>query len=423
MGFNKITKLIQKVSGFDDAIGKIENKKLNFADMKVEFESLNEASRVENINRLKEEINQMESALETLPDVLTKTTDSTYIYQIGATVAGTTTKVLTNELAGLAGTTRMTVEEYNEFIKVQKDDLEEKKQLLPIYKFTNKELEEQSNIYKVLEDAYKATAEAQLLLLEVQIAEARALAEINGLNDEQIKGLIALEEKWSDLFDKINKGPGEPTLDKTKMAYDEYANMVISSFNATTSAFSQNVSAREEIALEELKNSARYTMASGEQRKQMEKQVSKQFLEEKRKVMIAEKAANIASATMNAAMAVSDVLARFPGGPVARTIAAGVIASLAAVQIQQIANTPIPAFAKGGDFVTSGPQVIMVGDNPGGRERVQVTPISSPNLEGPQSSNKNISFSGNVVSDDFIENEAIPKIKDAIRRGADIGIS
>ena len=139
--------------------------------------------------------------------------------------------------------------------------------------------------------------------------------------------------------------------------------------------------------------------------------------------MIAEKAANIASATMNAAMAVSDVLARFPGGPVARTIAAGVIASLAAVQIQQIANTPIPAFAKGGDFVTSGPQVIMVGDNPGGRERVQVTPISSPNLEGPQSSNINISFSGNVVSDDFIENEAIPKIKDAIRRGADIGIS
>ena len=35
----------------------------------------------------------------------------------------------------------------------------------------------------------------------------------------------------------------------------------------------------------------------------------------------------------------------------------------------------------------------------------------------------NISFSGNVMSQDFIEDEAIPMIKEAIRRGADIGVS
>ena len=34
----------------------------------------------------------------------------------------------------------------------------------------------------------------------------------------------------------------------------------------------------------------------------------------------------------------------------------------------------------------------------------------------------NVSFNGNVMSDDFIQEEAIPKIKEAIRRGADIGI-
>ena len=44
----------------------------------------------------------------------------------------------------------------------------------------------------------------------------------------------------------------------------------------------------------------------------------------------------------------------------------------------------VPAFATGGDFVTRGPQLIMVGDNPGGRERVQVTPLSSRNTHGPQ---------------------------------------
>lgn len=50
-------------------------------------------------------------------------------------------------------------------------------------------------------------------------------------------------------------------------------------------------------------------------------------------------------------------------------------------------NVAGPAFAKGGDFVTNGPMTITVGDNPGGRERVQVTPLSSPNVNGPQGRN------------------------------------
>jgi len=43
--------------------------------------------------------------------------------------------------------------------------------------------------------------------------------------------------------------------------------------------------------------------------------------------------------------------------------------------------------------------------------------------QGGGAGSVNISFSGNVMSQDFIENEAIPQIKEAIRRGADIGVS
>ena len=43
--------------------------------------------------------------------------------------------------------------------------------------------------------------------------------------------------------------------------------------------------------------------------------------------------------------------------------------------------------------------------------------------QGGSAGNVNISFSGNVMSQDFIEDEAIPMIKEAIRRGADIGVS
>jgi len=42
------------------------------------------------------------------------------------------------------------------------------------------------------------------------------------------------------------------------------------------------------------------------------------------------------------------------------------------------ASGAIKALAKGGQFVTQGPELVMVGDNPGGRERVTVEPIASP---------------------------------------------
>ena len=35
----------------------------------------------------------------------------------------------------------------------------------------------------------------------------------------------------------------------------------------------------------------------------------------------------------------------------------------------------------------------------------------------------NVSFQGNILSKDFIEDEAIPMIRDAVRRGEDIGVS
>ena len=70
-------------------------------------------------------------------------------------------------------------------------------------------------------------------------------------------------------------------------------------------------------------------------------------------------------------------------------------------------------FAKGGDFVTSGPQMITVGDNPGGRERVQVTPLSSPNIDGPQGG-ITINISAPLVDETVIDS-IIPAIEKAQR--------
>lgn len=56
------------------------------------------------------------------------------------------------------------------------------------------------------------------------------------------------------------------------------------------------------------------------------------------------------------------------------------------IQITQGAQTieQVRAAATGADYVTNGPELLMVGDNPGGRERVRVEPIGSPNIHGPR---------------------------------------
>jgi hypothetical protein len=73
----------------------------------------------------------------------------------------------------------------------------------------------------------------------------------------------------------------------------------------------------------------------------------------------------------------------------------------------------LASFATGGDFVTSGPQMIMVGDNPGGQERVRVDPLSSPNISG-SGGGITLNISAPLV-DETILDTIIPAIEKAQR--------
>ena len=73
----------------------------------------------------------------------------------------------------------------------------------------------------------------------------------------------------------------------------------------------------------------------------------------------------------------------------------------------------MPIIAQEGEFVMRRSAVDSIG----------LENMNRMNRTGEGSGGANITFTGNIMSDSFIEEEAIPKIKDAIRRGADIGIS
>ncbi len=69
-------------------------------------------------------------------------------------------------------------------------------------------------------------------------------------------------------------------------------------------------------------------------------------------------------------------------GPAA-LIAAPILVA-AAQRLSSAAIDQIPAFAEGGHFMTDGPQMILVGDNPSGKEEVRITPIEEENSQGPK---------------------------------------
>lgn len=103
--------------------------------------------------------------------------------------------------------------------------------------------------------------------------------------------------------------------------------------------------------------------------------------------------------TYSSAVASYKAMAGIPYvGPALGVAAAAVAVASGIANIAQISSAK---FARGGDFVTTGPQMIMVGDNPGGRERVSVTPTSSPNYAGPQSQGH--TFIVNDYSGGFVE--------------------
>ena len=60
--------------------------------------------------------------------------------------------------------------------------------------------------------------------------------------------------------------------------------------------------------------------------------------------------------------------------------------------------------------------MIMVGDNPSGQERVQVTPLDGVNIEGG-TQGITLNIQGNVLTDSFVEESIVPSLREALRQG------
>ena len=137
-----------------------------------------------------------------------------------------------------------------------------------------------------------------------------------------------------------------------------------------------------------------------------------------------EQAMKIAQAVINTATAYTAAL---PIPPI--PFFAGFVAALGAAQIALIAAQKPPTMAQGGlvggNLHSQGGTMIEAerGEFVMSRGTVDAIGVETMNRinEGGGGS-INITFTGNVLSGEFVEEEVIPQIRDSLRRGVDIGL-
>jgi hypothetical protein len=94
---------------------------------------------------------------------------------------------------------------------------------------------------------------------------------------------------------------------------------------------------------------------------------------------------------------------------------AAAIAALASLEGAKALVRNVEFAATGADFVTDGPQLLMVGE--AGREQVSVTPLEGPNINGPQGG-VTVNFNGPITDREYVRGYIIPEIKEAVRLNA-----
>ena len=200
------------------------------------------------------------------------------------------------------------------------------------------------------------------------------------------------------------------------------AELLVSSFSNMTSALQGALSARMKSELDTLKASDKYKRASTEQQKKMEADKTKEFAKERKRLWLMEKTASLGEAGINIATAITKALPN--------VFLASLVGAMGAVQLAAIAGTKPPKFAQGG--LVGGRRHSQGGTmieaeqgefvmNRSAVESVGIESLNRINQGGGGSVTVNVS--GNVLTQDFVEQDLAEAIKEAARRGTDFGIS
>ena len=228
------------------------------------------------------------------------------------------------------------------------------------------------------------------------------------------------------------------TIDQVTALMDQYAQANIQRAISEANARIAEINRLENRELSALKNSRKYKIMSdkakleAEQKiidkhnamKKAEKAAANKIIEENFKIQQASSIAQIMMATGEAWM---NAVKMFPplGTPWTFIAAAMGAAQVALVLSQKPPTMMAQGGLIGGNLHDAGgtPLIAERGEFIMNRDAVENAGIDAmENINAGGGQPIQISFTGNILSDDFIANEAVPRLKEALRRGGDLGI-
>ena len=209
----------------------------------------------------------------------------------------------------------------------------------------------------------------------------------------------------------------------------QLAESLVSMQNQSIEANMESIKRQGKAQLEEEKKSRKWQKKSARAKKEREAEILADTNAKLAKEFKGKQQMAYAGVLMDTGKAIMKSVAASPltGGMPWTAI----VSAMGAAQLAMVSQQKPPQAATGGliggNRHSQGGTIIEAeqGEFIMNRDAVDAVGVETMNRinMGGGASGANITFSGNVMSDDFIENEAIPKIKEAVRRGSDIGVS
>jgi len=317
-------------------------------------------------------------------------------------------KIISNKAGMLAAAQEGNQERVNELVldnKALENDLESIRNLENI----------KAQIQKQIDSA--------IISNELAVEYAALLAQIAGLEEKSTGEKKKQNKEEQSLLDKLRERFS--LTDEEKEAMTARVELFQDGFGKILSLQKQNLDQRVSNELKALRKTDKFRNASMEQRQTMEDDVRAKFAKEQQRIFELQKKMSILKIIIDTITARNKLMADGfaasifdPSASIRAKLTMAALMASSAAQIALVSKQQAPAFARGGSFVTGGEQFIKVGDNAGGRERVDITPLSSPDFgDAGGGTGVTVNIMGNVIgTQEFVRDNLLPEIENSIRR-------
>ena len=241
---------------------------------------------------------------------------------------------------------------------------------------------------------------------------------------KKLEAEIELEEDQIERIEEIEQAKNDVRANAQQMAMD--------AFQMFADMKRESIQNEMNAELEALKSSHQYQRASDKRKQKMEEEVKKKYAKDQLKLFRMDQAAKLASIGMNTAEGIIKAVAAFPTSIPPGSPWTYMIGAMGAAQAGMVLSQKPPKFARGGmiggNLHTQGGTLIEAerGEYVMSRKAVDSIgqeQLNAMNRTGSAGNNINITLSGNVLSDDFVADEFIPKLEERIRVLSDGTIS